>query len=189
MNRRVISIKTIGTPSRQGGITLFISLIFLTILTLLGLAAMSSTSLEGAMATNAQDTNIAFQSAETALRQAQTYVANSVSPASGFNASCTNGLCLPSATNQPDWSRNGGVAQWGFPGTNTVIQAPGIGGTVSRPPEYIVELLPNIPPLNSSRNLSNGYTAPTANAYRITAVGWGARPSTTVMLQTTFVKQ
>lgn len=175
---------------QESGITLFVSLVFLTILTLLGLAAMTSTSLEGAMANNQQDTDLAFQSAETALRQAETYVGSTLTPGSGFNASCTGGsggLCLPSTTSQPDWSRNGGVAQWGFPATNTVRVMPNVGNVYYQAPEYIIELLPNLPPGNSSLRIGVQNQS-TATAYRITAVGWGSRPSTMVMLQTIFIK-
>lgn len=176
---------------QESGITLFVSLVFLTILTLLGLAAMTSTSLEGAMANNQQDSDLAFQAAETALRQAETYVGSTLTPGAGFNASCTGGsggLCLPSTTSQPDWSRNGGVAQWGYPATNTVRTMPNVGNAYYRGPEYIVELLPNLPPSNGSLRIGYQYQAATATAYRITAMGWGARPSSVAMLQTIFIK-
>ena len=54
-------------PSRQRGAVLIVSLILLVVMTLLGVTAMNSTSLEERMAANSQITTRAFQTAETGL--------------------------------------------------------------------------------------------------------------------------
>jgi type IV pilus assembly protein PilX len=54
-------------PSRQRGIALIIALVFLLMLTILGVSVMNSASLEGRMAGNTQETNRAFQAAESAI--------------------------------------------------------------------------------------------------------------------------
>lgn len=56
---------------RQHGAVLIVALLFLVILTLLGLTAMSGTTLEERMSGNSRDMNIALQSAEAALRDAR----------------------------------------------------------------------------------------------------------------------
>lgn len=53
---------------QQRGMTLVIVLIFLMLLTMLGIAAMSTTTLQEKMAGNLKDQTIAFQSAESAAR-------------------------------------------------------------------------------------------------------------------------
>ena len=58
----------------QVGAILFISLIILLVMTIIGIAAMSSVSLEGKMANNARNHKIAFQSAESALRAGETWL-------------------------------------------------------------------------------------------------------------------
>ena len=57
--------------SKQSGVVLVISLIMLVLLTLLGVTAMQTTSLEEKMAGNSKDRNIAFQAAEAALRDSE----------------------------------------------------------------------------------------------------------------------
>lgn len=185
----------------ERGLALFISLVFLVLLTLLGLTAMTTDSLEGAMANNDQDMNLAFQAAETALRDGENYVGSQLTPGSGFNSTCTGGpyggLCLPSTTTTPDWQWGGSItiAQWGNPGSRTVIPIttpttpvyPPVPG-VYQQPEFIVEKLPNTPPTNGSLAVSTQYQASSGTAYRITAVGWGAKQSTNVMLQSIFIK-
>ena len=99
---------------------LIVSLMLLLMLTLMGLAALQSTTLEEKMASNAGEQGVAFQGAELALRMAEAEIRNSTSgglrfttkyPGSatdpdslrrtigseGFDAACTNGLCILTA--------------------------------------------------------------------------------------------
>jgi type IV pilus assembly protein PilX len=61
----------------QSGAALITSLIFLTVLTILGMSTLGTALLESRMAGNARDKNLAFQAAEVALRDAEQYIANS----------------------------------------------------------------------------------------------------------------
>ena len=56
------------TANKQSGAVLVVSLIFLLVLTVIGVAAMQNTSLEEKMAGNVKDRNLAFQNAESARR-------------------------------------------------------------------------------------------------------------------------
>ncbi|MBK9217169.1 MAG: hypothetical protein IPL70_01255 [Uliginosibacterium sp.] len=56
--------------NRQSGAALVVGLVVLVLLTLLGIAAMRTSALEERMAGNLRESNIAFQSAEGALREA-----------------------------------------------------------------------------------------------------------------------
>lgn len=53
--------------TQQQGMVLVISLVMLLLMTLLAISASTSSSLQERMANNAQETNIAFQAAESAL--------------------------------------------------------------------------------------------------------------------------
>ena len=55
----------------QRGAVLVIALLFLTILTILGVTAMTTTTYEERLAGNARDSGTAFQAAEAALRDAK----------------------------------------------------------------------------------------------------------------------
>ena len=74
---RVIAGKHLGSrAASQSGAVLIVSLIMLLLLTLIGVTAMQTTSLEEKMAGNLRDKNLAFQAAESALRAAE----NSLNP-------------------------------------------------------------------------------------------------------------
>lgn len=60
----------LGRAAYQRGAVLIVGLIMLAVLTLLGLAGMSATSLEEKMAANTQESTRAFQIAETGLANA-----------------------------------------------------------------------------------------------------------------------
>ena len=93
------------TPaSKQTGVTLIVSLIILAVITLLGLGRMRASNLELRMAASARDRAVAFQRAESALRNIEGNLA--VSPYSlqsfdsncngtgCFKEDCTGGLCF-----------------------------------------------------------------------------------------------
>jgi type IV pilus assembly protein PilX len=68
-----------GKPvCNQSGTALFISLVILVIMTILGLSSMSNTVLETKMATNAQQRQIAYQAAEKALREAESWLRDNI---------------------------------------------------------------------------------------------------------------
>lgn len=64
-------------PLYQSGAALIISLIFLLLMTLIGVTSMQTTTLQERMAGNARDRNLALQSAEAGLRQAETWLVGS----------------------------------------------------------------------------------------------------------------
>jgi type IV pilus assembly protein PilX len=98
-------MKKINDLQRQSGIALITGLIFLVVLTLLGVTAMRATSLEERMAGNMRDRNLAMEAASACLRDAETDIkssgritgitADGVVGASGANSSaaCKNGFC------------------------------------------------------------------------------------------------
>ncbi len=83
----------IASIGRQRGAVLMISLIFLIVLTLLGLTASQSAILEERMSGNTRDRSVAMQSAEMALRRAEQHVRARKMDLAGFTDECTDGLC------------------------------------------------------------------------------------------------
>jgi type IV pilus assembly protein PilX len=175
--------------SRERGISLIIVLLFLVIMTGLGATAIRTAMIEEKMSGNERDRQIAFEAAEAALRDGESEIVALLTSASGFTLACGTGLCVPSATATPQWSSvnwNGAVphaygSQSGA-GTYPVTD-------VSRAPRYIIELLPDMPPLpGCSAVVSSRASCTGGTPFRITAVGWGRRASTQVMLQSLFVK-
>src|SRR5690606_30502218 len=68
----------IRVPSRQRGASLVVVLILLLVMTLLGLAVLRGTLLEERMSANMFDRSLAFQQAESALREAEGAVRDAV---------------------------------------------------------------------------------------------------------------
>lgn len=61
-------------PTSEKGAVLLVALIVLLLMTIIGISSMRGTSLQERMAGNMRDQNLAFQSAETAMRQAEAFV-------------------------------------------------------------------------------------------------------------------
>ncbi len=74
----VLQTTTMPSKANKTGAALFVSLVFLFILTVIGLAGMQNTSLQEKMAGHLREHNLAFQAAESALREAEANLAASV---------------------------------------------------------------------------------------------------------------
>lgn len=70
--------RQIQTRGLQRGAVLIVSLLMLLVMTLIGVTGVQVTSLEEKMAGNTRDRNLAFQSAEAALRAAESVIAAQV---------------------------------------------------------------------------------------------------------------
>lgn len=71
---RPVTAIRVTTRRAQRGAVLVISLLFLTILTILGVASMRGTVLQERMAFNTREQNLALQAAEAALRDAELWL-------------------------------------------------------------------------------------------------------------------
>lgn len=160
---------------------LFISLVFLLILTIIGVSSVQTTSLEVRMSRNEHDTLLAFQAAESALRDAEANLLTITSTAP-FND--TAGLY--------EQVPLGEAENWDIAGTWTggdSIQAEVVDGTAA-PSRYIVEYIgPVLRDENAYQQedpYSGAATVDRVEMFRITARGVGGTPNAQVMLQTTF---
>jgi len=194
-------MRNLPSLNTQRGVALIVALMFLIVLTLLGLATMRGTTLEERMAGGARDYNLALQAAEAALRDAENDLKGAgVNPAlvrslavssfpialigSGTPSGCAaGGLCI--IANETVQLYNTAVVNWASTtstsyGTYTgAISPPG----VTQPPRYILELMQFADGKNKGGN--NG-----ANEFyyvRITVRAWGASAQTQVYLQEVFL--
>ncbi len=165
---------------KQQGAVLVVSLIMLLVMTLIGLSSMRTTILEEKMAGNFRDSNIAFQAAEAALRDAEGDVvcngctrASPISGLSDFDATCTNGICGGwVSTVWTDTTKMGNTVAYG-----TYTGATAIAG-VANPPNYLVE---------GKKCIAAGW-ASWKYCYQITATGFGGSANATSVLQEVFIK-
>lgn len=172
-SHRMIRLKT-----RQTGVALITGLIFLVMLTLIAVTAMQSTTLEERMAGNARTRDLAFQSAEAALRAAETALSVASLPPfngskPGYYAQLANGASADYWKNTHNWAS----------------QSVAYGGTLTDVKEarYVIEALPASPGSVGNNSLvfqplSGG------EIFRITARGVGSDGTSTVIVQTTFRK-
>lgn len=174
---------------RQRGVALIMALVFLTLLTIIGVTSMSTSSLEEKMATNTRDRNLAFESAETALVAAENWIAGLGSEPSPWADATKGRYAFDPTLATPLWD----TAVW--TGTNLVAypctpsdtspsnSSSCVGGTkveisrVATQPKYIVE---KMGPVDSS--------TPNTIAFRITARGTGGSNAAVVMLQSVYVR-
>jgi type IV pilus assembly protein PilX len=177
----------------QRGFVLIVALVLLLILTILGLAAAQSTSLQERMAGNARNRDMAFQAAEAGLRAAENCLSTGLAICTSFSNN-TAGTYLfdpvnpppPSDLNTPLWAVNG---FWNNPAN--VLSYNTITGSnlpqVAVQPEIIIEQMPAIiaPGSNIGQQQFAG-SKPMLQLYRITAFGTGGDSSATAMLQSVY---
>lgn len=178
-------------PTRQTGAALVTGLIFLVVLTMIGITAARMSTLEERMSGNMRDRAVAMQAAELALRDAERDVANlvpasdrNISGVTEFTANCgfstgavaDDGLCysgLGVATTIISGNAfAGGIATTVY---GDYTGAPDIAG-LSAQPRYVIEGIPKSPPGTGS----------VVHYYRITARAQGVNSNTVVWLQEVF---
>ncbi len=162
---------------RQRGATLVVGLIFLAMLSLMGVAAYMVANQEERMAGNTRDRIRAFEAAEASLRDCEALLGG-FGTLPNFNG--TNGMYAAPAFGEPqvyetiDW-RN-----------DSVRVIPTAIPDVALQPRCIIERVGEI----EVRRLSDARSGPLEvtieTVFRITAMGYGTNPSTTVDLQTMF---
>jgi type IV pilus assembly protein PilX len=172
------------SASHQRGVALITGLIFLVVLTLLGITAARMSSLEERMSGNTRDRSLAVQAAEMALRDAELDIRNSgrVSGITGFVSACTNGLCyngIQGNVSGTDWNVTPAWSLVSMTAAPSVAYgdytaATDIAGLWAQP-RYIIEGLRKILPGGEE-----------AFYYRITVRALGANPNTVVWLQEVF---
>ena len=158
---------------------LIIGLVMLLLLTVIMISAVRVTSLEERLAGNLQNHNIAFQAAESALREAEAFIESgdavfnplrlSNGPFQNSTAPiCVAGIC---GTTIPLQSDNIADANAGSQAASTGIS------TIYAEPVYMIELVRTDPSLDSSRIYAT---------FRITTRARGGDDSSIVQLQTTY---
>jgi len=167
-------------PSRQQGAALLLSLVFLVVLTLLGVSAMQGTLLQERMAGNFRETQAAMDAAEAALRRAEAYLEQAnIGPFDGSlpglysSSQCNDGGTPPLPV--PCWQQAG--LNW----------ASITSGSWPVTPQYLIEELPAEPIPGSSLSTMN--PLPSSKFYRITARGYSENGQSQVVLQSSFRRE
>jgi len=174
-------------PARkpQQGAALITSLIILLVLTVLGVSAMSTSSLEELMAGNLRDQVVSFQAAESALRDAERMIDALPAPPEPTSTGSNNGIYLRDtfgdfATTAFDASIWPAAAtEYGTAG------AVNLSG-VAEDPFYIVEQYQFVP---KDASLTSRMSGQGKIFYRITSRGVGVSANAVTLLQVTTAKR
>lgn len=175
-------------PGKQQGITLAVSLIFLLVLTIIGISAMSTSTLQEKMAGNMKDKVLSFQSAESALVSAENWVQ---AQNTTIRSQTTPNILSPSTTGEPLWRTAGrwsGANSIEHPNTPLDQSSSDLFDLkyLSDSPRYIIEDLGALP-CESKTTQCGGYGGtPQRFMYRITARGQGGTANAVSLVQSTF---
>lgn len=174
---------------QQSGIALFLSLVMLLILTMLGVSSVQTTSMQERMSRNALDSNLAFQSTESALHDGEDYIEdqiNSLVPFQAANAEDNGFYIQKGPTETPNWHSIDWQAANGFREADTNV--PG----VAEQPKYILEHVRTIVSDQDRLNLDNiGQDTGSGRTqiFRITVLGTGGTSTAQAMIQSTYGKK
>jgi type IV pilus assembly protein PilX len=195
-SRRPVSLQAI-----QRGAVLVVGLIFLALLTLIGVTAFSVATQEERMAGNARDRLRAFEAAEVALRQCEGLIAGPIPPS--FSTAGTNGYYL---TRQGDselvtrsgfsWTSSPTITleevqrrqvelsgpQGSYVTTATLTDSPAL----AQQPRCVIEQLDGVPIPPSGQSIRAELPQSFGTAYRVTARAVGNNENTAVVLQSYF---
>ena len=166
---------------KQRGSALIVALSILLVLTILGVSAMRTTSLEEKMAGNARDTQTAFEAAEAALHAAEIYLTTTIGIAD-FNAGGLTGYFTARGLNPESWKTE---TNW----TNAVQIPAYDAAQISQPPRYMIQIVDSDLVSGKSPEAGKPYGGPQVRdieVFQITARGFGISPNSRVMLQTYF---
>jgi len=162
--------------NRQKGVVLVVSLIMLLLLTIIGLTGTQVTSLEEKMTGNSRNQNLAFQSAESALRAGEAVLTQAVLPV--FTASGANGLYLESATS-PNENDNWAIFNVASYSANTLTD-------VAATPQYIIQQMDSGDTSASGSSSLDAGSYSASDMYRVTARAVGGTVSAVVVVQSIY---
>ncbi|MDE2271968.1 MAG: pilus assembly protein [Xanthomonadaceae bacterium] len=176
--REPAQLRSIPHIGKQRGAALLVALILLIVITLVGLAAIGTTILQNKAAANSYDREVAFQSAEAAMRQAQAFITtNAVAYAP--TPSPIEDCSTPSTSTTPvnvclanPFSDSNSTSY-----IQTVASTKFDAGSLSAgQPQYVIQYLgsflaptPAARQIGGGRNYGSVYQGEMADYYRITA--------------------
>ena len=146
MNSNVTILARHNTHRSQRGAVLIVSLVMLLVITLIAVSSMQDTVLEEKMAGNTKDRNLAFQTTESGIREAENYIESVVS----LGAFSGTGGLYGFASAQPDYASS---ATWSD-AANHVVANSDYGSYEA--PKYFIKHFTTVKGTEGAMNMS-GY--------------------------------
>lgn len=181
----------------QRGMALIVALIFLIVLTFLGLAAMSSNRVQQREVYGLTEHTLAFQAAESGLAEGEKWlemqaarpmascVEECPSPTAIWDAEAASTMNFENFARASWWATHGRIYGHVYEAGQAVVQLPGqIIPQVFEPPRYVIEQLGRDP----TASLVPGDEVPSTWYYRITARGTGVQSDPASVVQSVYAK-
>ena len=175
------------------GFALFTALVFLLVMTMLGVAMYDNVILQQRMAGNIQQKTMALSAADSATRVAEDFLRGTALP---IHTTCsgqttTPRICLFNTLTSPianaTWSASGsGVQLTTLTFAGIVSSGGGIEGAYAAYPQYYVERIPSTPGHSIGNGQQYGGLTP-QNFYRITAWGVGGNSGAVAVTRTLYI--
>lgn len=178
----------------ERGIAMISVLMFLLIMTIIGMAAMQSSSLQERMAGNMRDQDVSFQAAENALREGEAWLAAQTSMPTVSASGAAN--CDPYC-NSTVWELNASQINGGNfldhanvwdAATKNVRAGTSVGSEASAP-QYVIEYNKFISDPASSLNIGQPGDELGRQLFRVTARGTGLTDDSRSVTQSTYAKR
>ncbi len=170
---------TFVLPRQQHGATLVVCMIILVVITFMGIGSIQDTTMEEKMAGNMKNRNMAFQAAESGLRDAEDRLANTAilpnfdGTTTGLIAQVSGNDIAPDNWSGTDWQASGATYSLG---ADTIPD-------VADQPQYVIEKLDTI---EEAPSLEAGQPGDSSEYYKITVRAVGGTSSSVVILQTIY---
>lgn len=188
---KVISNKSLTVNLvHQNGAVLIVGLVLLLMMTIVGLAAVRGTNMQEIMAGNMRDRNLAFQSAESGLRTAESTINTLINnPFTGNGLWRDLNLTAASRPSIYQWT----AATWTTAGNAIEVVDSSLNVPNSNPtnPLYIIEKV--VTPVGAAAAADGSGVgkgsqdvAPPPDYFRVTSRGTGTSGVSEVILQSTF---
>lgn len=181
---------TLNTPIKQQGAVLIIGLILLFSLTLLGIGAMNTNLMQQRMATNMGDATLAFNAADSILRQEQMWLLTQADEkVLSHQADCGNAVqCIyykegDGGSDLVDFWYESLTFDWN---TQAYKQTPSVNDNVKTDPKMIIE---KIQFELDTLEVGTSSNPPGTTYYRFTARGTGSTDLSEAVLQSTVSKR
>lgn len=173
-------------PARQRGAVLILALVMLLLLTFMGVAAMNTARMQEKMVGNLQDAQVAFEMAELALRAGENWLSAAGDPAASDSPG--SGQIFAQGARDPGWWRD-------FDWDHDAVQAVNLNANLVRDGDgatsWYVRDEPRfvIGEVGTVRTDDAAADAASYVLYQVTALGFGGRENTQVVLESTYAIQ
>lgn len=179
--------------SGQHGFVLITVMMFLLVMTIIGVSAMDSSTLQERMSANMRDQDISFQAAENALREGEAWIAAQVAVPGVTNADLS-GPCAPNC-NVAVWELNATEINGGnFVDPNfwdaavNVRTGAAVAGTVARP-LFVVEYVSFFSEPGGGIDIGQPNSWVGWGVFRVTARANGETATSSSVLQSTYSRR